>query len=140
MKTKPSKKGAFQPKSVKAEDAVAASDVPVASPASSDASTAPVVAATDAEQIAMTQDEVARVKAADQVVVAAKLQLADVELSLAEMQDRKAKLVDTIRSSFQDMVKEVRDIAQSHGIDVDGTTDSRKWNLNTADMTFYLVK
>jgi hypothetical protein len=90
----------------------------------------------DVTELPMKDDDAAKVRAFEQNIVAAKLQLADAELQLVA---RKNELTQFIFTKNQEMVKEINQIAQSYGIDTDGNTDSRKWTFNTNDMVFKLA-
>ena len=69
-----------------------------------------------------------------------KIQLANLELQLADLRAQKDAVIKTVASKNQEMVDLVRSIAVANGIDPDGKQDDSRWNLNTNDMVFTRVK
>lgn len=92
------------------------------------------------DKITMSDGECNVLKVYDQNIFNYKLQLANAELQLIDIQNKKNELVNNIKVQSADMLEQIRKIAANHGIDVEGITDTRKWTLDTNDMTFYLVK
>lgn len=113
--------------------------VAVPTPAPVPVPSTPVVP-NDVEQIAMTAEQSAKVRGLEQKVLYAKLQLADVGIQISDLQDQKTQLVNFIKNGRQEMMNEVRQVAESFGIDVEGVKDTRRWNLDTDQMVFRLVK
>lgn len=94
----------------------------------------------DVDKITMSEGESNVIRVYDQNVLNYKLQLANVELQMLDIQSKKNELVGHIKTQSIGMMEQIRKIAENHGIDVEGVTDTRKWNLDTNDMTFYLTK
>lgn len=92
------------------------------------------------DQIKITDEEASKITMADQEKLQARINLADLEVYLNELQEKKVELLSLVRSKSDDFMKVVRDIAIVNGIDPDGKKDDSKWNLNTNEMTFYRVK
>jgi len=92
------------------------------------------------ENISMTSDEVTSLRGQEQGILQLKLRLSDLEVHLSDLNNQKSELIAAIRNKSAEMLTNVRTIAQSHGIDPDGVTDDRKWNLDTNTMVFQRVK
>ena len=94
----------------------------------------------ESQKICVDADNAALIKQWEESILKSKVQLADIELHLAEMQVKKTDLVETIKNQNAAMFSQIRLIAQSFGIDVDGISDDRKWNFSTSDMVFRRTK
>lgn len=92
------------------------------------------------DQIALTTEDGDRVRNAEQATLQVKIQLANLELQLADLRAQKDAVIKTVASKNQEMVDLVRSIAVANGIDPDGKQDDSRWNLNTNDMVFTRVK
>lgn len=92
------------------------------------------------DRISVSPEDALKVRSAEQAVLQAKIQLADLELYVTEMNARKTAALTLIGTKNKEMIDIVREIAIANGIDPDGTKDSTKWNLDTNEMIFHKVK
>ena len=112
---------------------------PVAVQSDTKAATAVKLVPADTASVPMTPEDATKVRVLDQAVVSAKVQLAELEISLAEAEAKKLELINFVKGKAQEMMEQVRTIASSYGIDVNGTSDLRRWNLDTNTMVFSVV-
>lgn len=112
---------------------------PVAVQNDTKAATAVKLVPADTASVPMTPEDATKVRVLDQAIVSAKVQLAELEISLADAEARKTELINFVKGKAQEMMDQVRTIAGSYGIDVNGTSDSRRWNLDTSVMVFTVV-
>jgi hypothetical protein len=90
------------------------------------------------EKIVMAQHDVDRVKTLDADVRNAKLQLADIQLQLFELDTKQIELINSIKATANSMMQLIHEIAAANGIDT-SVNSNKKWNLDTNDMTFYRI-
>jgi hypothetical protein len=109
-------------------------------PTVSETPASPAPPSPETTQISLTAEDAKKVRDAEQAVLQVKLQLADVELHLADVQTQKTRLLSQITLNNQAMIETVKAIAIANGIDPDGTKDDSKWNLDTNEMVFQRVK
>jgi len=93
----------------------------------------------DTDRLALTGEDSFKIKKLEKTLEKYKMDLCDLELHILELEYKKQQLSTIVVEKNKAMFDEIRNIAESHGIDVDGVNDDRKWNLNS-DMTFYRVK
>jgi hypothetical protein len=91
-------------------------------------------------QISLTAEDAKKVRDAEQALLQVKMQLADIELHLSEIQVQKTRLLSQAVLNNQAMIETVKTIALANGIDPDGKTNDGKWNLDTNEMVFQRVK
>jgi len=85
-----------------------------------------------ADRIPMKDEDASLIRAAENQILQTKLRLADLELQRVE-------LVAAVRAQHNSLMEQVKKVAESYGIDVEGVKDTSKWNLDTAEMVFTRV-
>jgi hypothetical protein len=102
----------------------------------------PIVSETPAinDQIKLTTEEVTKITSAEQAKLQARINLADLEVYLAELKDKKVELLSQVRTKSDEFMAVVREAAVANGIDPDGKKDESRWNLDTNTMVFHRVK
>lgn len=101
---------------------------------------APAAPSPETTQISLAAEDVQKVRAAEQTLLQVKIQLADIELHLSEVQVQKTRLLSQAVLNNQAFIETVKTIALANGIDPDGKSDDGKWNLDTNEMVFQRVK
>jgi hypothetical protein len=89
------------------------------------------------QKIVLNDEQAARIRAYEDTVVKLKLNLADLEVHLSELNSKKNLFINNIQAKGSEMLEDIKKIAEAYGIDLDGDV---KWNFNTSDMTFYRIK
>jgi|SRR5579859_1580548 len=89
--------------------------------------------------IVMNNSDQNRIKNMESIILSSKMEIANIELQIAELIKRKNNLIDVTNNKTQEMFEDIRSIALSYGIDVDGA-DGKKWNLDTSKMIFQEIK
>ena len=84
------------------------------------------------DSVSMKEEDAALVRATENQILQLKLQIADLEL-------QKNGLFASVREQHNLMMEQVKKIAESYGIDVEGVRDTSRWNLDTASMVFTRV-
>lgn len=100
----------------------------------------PKLVPADVSSVSMTTEDKEKIRAMEKAILSSKIEFSNLELQILEQQGRKSELALYIKTRSQDMIDEIRKIAGSYGIDVNGVRDSRKWNLDTDSMIFTEVK
>jgi hypothetical protein len=91
------------------------------------------------DSLPMKDEDAASVRAIENQILQTKLALADLALQVLEADRQRGLLAAQIREQHDNLMAEVKRIAESYGIDVEGTRDQSKWNLDTASMVFTRV-
>lgn len=91
------------------------------------------------DSVPMKDEDAASVRAIENQILQTKLQLADLALQVLEADRQRGLLAAQIREQHDNLMAEVKRIAESYGIDVEGTRDQSKWNLDTSSMIFTRV-
>jgi hypothetical protein len=109
-------------------------------PTVSETPASPAPPSPETTQISLTAEDAQKVRDAEQALVQVKMQLADIELHLSEVQVQKTRLLSQAVLNNQSMIETVKTIALANGIDPDGKADDGKWNLDTNEMVFQRVQ
>jgi hypothetical protein len=92
------------------------------------------------ESVALDAEDAGVLRLNEQNVLQAKLRLADIELTIANLNDEKASLFSTIKSQHEEFVANARKFAAKNGINPDGEPAEGQWNLDTSTMVFNKLK
>lgn len=92
------------------------------------------------EMSELSVEDANKLRQIEQNILTYKIQLADIEITVSDLNKRKESLILAIKHESDDFMVNVRKIAVKHGINPDGDINDDKWDLNTTTMVFHKKK
>ena len=85
----------------------------------------------------LTKDEQERLVQMDRTLAQQKVQLANVELQIADLERQKRGMINELRRGVEGFNDAAKEMAEAHGIDPESTTEA--WKLDLSKMQFEKV-
>lgn len=82
----------------------------------------------------LTQEEQAKIVQMDRSLAQKKVQLANIELQIADWERQKRTMVNELRRGMESFNDAAKEMAEAHGIDPDNVEES--WKLDLSTMSF----